>query len=454
MSDFTPTTFDPAQTMSNILGIQQKRQALQAGQLDIQAKQAELPGTQRHQAQMAAMANVVRNNPGKSTDELKDSIMAVGGDDAPDFLSRMYKIEDAQTQLKSAKSDLSAKNAGLFGNVLAAQVGYKGTGQDLKDRLDMAAAANPELKDMAEAAKAHIDAMPEVFAQPSKQRDLLIQNEALTYGGKNPQKAGTMDTGTQIQPVLTNENYGAVSPVGGAFNKENVQVLPTGQVGTVSRAGIAPVAGDANLTTAQAQTQNARAAGVTERVQQAQNQANQTVQTQDALTRAKAILESGEAPTTGKYASMVRDLKNAMASLGLDTKGADDMNTLTKNLARYEASRATASGLGGTDAARELAHTGSPSIALDNGALLGVVRQSLATEQALSAYANVQGKSKDPDVLAKNEADFRNIPKNIEAREYGMARNAEEANEMLRKFGMSADDMKKARAAVKEFDNR
>lgn len=149
-----------------------------------------------------------------------------------------------------------------------------------------------------------------------------------------------------------------------------------------------------------------------------------------------------------------RDVRNLLSTAGIDTQGADDTNSLVKNLARYEASRATQAGLGGTDAARELAHNGSPNVSIDNAALKGIVTQSLATEKALSAYANIQAKSRDPAQMAKNEADFRSIPNLIQGYEYGLARNPREAEEFLQKHGLSRADMARTRAAIKEFEGR
>jgi hypothetical protein len=150
----------------------------------------------------------------------------------------------------------------------------------------------------------------------------------------------------------------------------------------------------------------------------------------------------------------VKGLKNLMSSLGIDTQGADDMNTLTKNLARYEASRATQAGLGGTDAARELAHSGSPNTQLDNKALLGIVRQSLATEQAVASYANVQSKATTPQQLLQNEAAFRSIPNHIQAREFSMMRSPQEADAYLKSQGLTKAEMAVARQQVKQFDSQ
>jgi hypothetical protein len=191
-----------------------------------------------------------------------------------------------------------------------------------------------------------------------------------------------------------------------------------------------------------------------DRVSQAQAAANNTTQAQDALTRARTLLDDPNGPNAGTGFENKKAIMNFLSSAGIDTKGADDANTLMKNLARYEASRATQAGLGGTDAARELAHNGSPTVALDNKALKGVVTQSLATEKALAAYAGTQSKTQDPAALAKNETDFRNIPNLIQGYEYGLARNPKEADEFLTKHGISREDMGKTRQMIKEFEAR
>lgn len=208
-----------------------------------------------------------------------------------------------------------------------------------------------------------------------------------------------------------------------------------------------------NPTTAEASVRNAAAAGVSARVQHAQEAANNTIQAQDALSRARSILDLAD-PNTGSTFETKRKISNFLASVGIDTKGADDANSLVKNLARYEAARATQAGLGGTDAARELAHTGSPNVSIDPAALKGIVTQSLATEKALATYANIQAKASDPATLSKNEADFRSIPNLIEGYEYGLARNKEEADAFLKKHGLSAAEMRKTREKIKEFEAR
>lgn len=275
----------------------------------------------------------------------------------------------------------------------------------------------------------------------------------------SPVTAGTVDSGSSIMTGTFRNATGAFQPASeiAKATPQGVTVGPSGEVVRVAAGGAGlPTLGStaANLNTQQQTTYASQAKGVSDRVEQAKVAANNTVGAQDALTRAKTLLESPESPLTGTNFESFKSLKNTMSSLGIDTEGANDMNTLSKNLARYEAARATQAGLGGTDAARELAHAGSPNTSLDNKALLGVVRQSLASEQALSSYAKVQSKTTDPQALVKNEADFRNIPNLIQAHEYGMMKNQKEADAFLEKHGLSKAQMAKSRAAIKEFDSR
>jgi hypothetical protein len=268
-----------------------------------------------------------------------------------------------------------------------------------------------------------------------------INTQPLAPGGigpNGPPQAQGISPEARLPHIMSNAAGQAV-----AVNPQNPsQVAPVGGGGPL------------NPTTAQATIQNTAASGIATRVQQAQAAANNTVQAQDALSRARSILDNPGAPNTGGMFDAKKGIKNFLAGVGIDTKGADDANTLVKNLARYEASRATQAGLGGTDAARELAHNGSPNVSLDNAALKGVVTQSLATEKALATYANIQTKTKDPDALAKNESDFRNIPNLVQGYEYALARTPAEAEEFLKKHGLSRKEMAETRAKIKEFESR
>lgn len=291
----------------------------------------------------------------------------------------------------------------------------------------------------------------------------MLQMQAQSASEQQAQQnpvMGSFDTGTQILPYTANRATGIPQPTGQAINRQNVVATPAGPlaVSTPARGTLTPLATrgpqELNTTAAQQAVNVGSAQGITGRIQQAQAAANNTVQAQDALNRARTILDSPGAPNTGALVEWKRNIKNLLSTAGIDTQGADDTNSLIKNLARYEASRATQAGLGGTDAARELAHNGSPNISIDNAALKGIVTQSLATEKALSAYANIQAKTRDAGQMARNEADFRSIPNLIQGYEYGLARNPREAEEFLQKHGLSRTDMARTRAAIREFEGR
>jgi hypothetical protein len=300
---------------------------------------------------------------------------------------------------------------------------------------------------------------------------ILPAGSTVGPGGIATPQGAQVDTGAQIQPGTTAPALqgGAFTPSGAPIQKVTPPTVTTNAAGQLVRvapggagASVVPTASapgaqpgqpqqNANPNQAQALGQRGQAEAVSQRVSQVQAQAATTVQAQDALSRAKAILESGQSPDTGSGFEQKKYLKNAMSSLGIDTQGADDMNSLAKNLARYEASRATASGLGGTDAARELAHNGSPNTQLDNKALLGIVRQSLASEKVLSGLATVQSKTNDPQQQLQNEAAFRQIPHPIETVEYMMSRDKQEAEKYLQEKGLSHKDVAASAAALKQF---
>ena len=298
---------------------------------------------------------------------------------------------------------------------------------------------------------------------------ILPAGSTVGPGGLQTPQATTVQTtgGTQgavAAPALAGGGLRTAGPVVAApptvatnATGQMVRVAPGATAASVIPTAAAPgapagqPAQNANPTTAQAIGQRGQAEAVSQRVAQVQAQAANTVQAQDALNRAKAILESPESPNTGVGFEKVKNLKNIMSNLGIDTGSANDMNTLAKNLARYEASRATASGLGGTDAARELAHNGSPNTQLDNKALLGIVRQSLAAERVLAGYANVQSKTNDPQAQLNNEAVFRSIPHPIETMEFLMSRNQKEADEYLKEHSLQKADIAKSAKALKDF---
>lgn len=451
-------------TINTILGLKQRQQSLQTGAYhqDVAKNEAQTSDMVMGERQKVAAYLSNPANKGKKTEDMADDIHAIAPTTGEDYLSKLRDAEVTHTGLESARNKLSADRQARIGQLVGSFAGSPLSNADIGSKLDEMVSQDPKLVETVYYAKrslAHVPDPtsaqdPQAAAQAASVRDKLFAQAEYGFTNGSPLAGGVRDQGTTATPVATSAVTGAQTPTGPAYDKTQIGTAGTGQAAVIGPKGVNVIGGPANTTTAQQIGAQGQAKGVTERVQQATAQANNTVQAQDALSRAKAILESPESPSTGGGFSKIKDLKNLMSGLGIDTQGADDMNTLAKNLARFEASRATAAGLGGTDAARELAHNGSPNTALDNKALLGIVRQSLAAEKALSMYAGVQGKSNDPEKQAKNEADFRNIPHLIEAHEFGLLRNKDEADEFLKKHGLTAADMKKARDAVKEFGSR
>ena len=470
-------------TFSGILGLQKQRQELQTGQYHQQTAQAEAIKSQQSAKEVQAGAQLLADpvgnglvdeegNPTKGAYSIIKSVMPTSGDER---YQSLLKTAQGHVEFRSAVQNLSQNEQGYVSSRLAGiaadpdahisdvvngindlQAQFKGTAEEasVKRLVGVMKSAIDDSGD-----KHGMDGVRKVITGFS--RGALGNAGISGSGGVAAPSMSTMQGPGGLQAVNTNPNApGGIGPRGAPMQQgvaPSVVQSPAGPLARVGNNGstmtpLTSAGPDLNPTHAQVNTQTGLAAGVTNRVSQTLATANNTVQAQDALTRAKAMLESKDAPTTGAAFERKKQLKNLMASLGVDVGGATDDNTLVKNLARYEAARATAAGLGGTDAARELAHSGSPNTQIDREALKGIVNQSLATEKALAAYASKQSKTKDPDQLTKNENAFRNIPNLIEGYEYGMARDAKEADAFLTRHGLSKADMKKTRAAIKAFE--
>ena len=470
-----PDSSQGINTMSGILGLQQQRQALQTGQYQQQSAQANAQMTQQDaQARAAAGSffknfDIAKHHGDDGTLDLDSALTSsefkATGDSAPEIAKSLLAIKNSQLAAKSSLAGLnstlrdqfSSQVAGLAQDPDVKSGNQTGRGKVLDAIDQFGKVGGPDAQRVAGVYGQVLQNTP-----PAKMGQALqnLQLQAKAAGDQLPQP-GIRDTGTQIQSGAVAPGSGAFTPAGAAIDRQSVVDTAAGPkaVVTPARGIMAPLktAGsgpELNVTTAQATTQNTAAAGVAQRVQQAQAAANNTSQAQDALTRARTILDKPDAINSGAGFEWKKTVRNVLASAGIATNEADDANTLVKNLARYEASRATQAGLGGTDAARELAHNGSPNASLSTDALKGVITQSLATEKALSTYANIQSKTKDAGQLAKNEADFRSIPNLIQGYEYGLARTPAEADEFLKKHGLTRAEMAASRKAIKEFEGR
>jgi len=455
--------------LSSIIGIRQAQQNLATGALQQQGIAANVQQDQQRNRELQAAQQLAIQGAkgGKYTKEdgtldrssLANDISAIGPY-AQAMSGQLLSQANEVIANQQAHQNLTVARKKEIGDTFASLAADPQVDNtkfiDAVERLRQAHKDDPEFSRMLTSMTTHYPGT----AAPDQQRQLLGRWSAAATG--EPQTtSGTVDTGTQIQPVGVNRFGTGMTPAGAPINKQTMVTTPAGPlaVATPAKGTVAPLATagggqDLNPTAVQQRVNIGTAEGVTGRVQQAQAAANNTVQAQDALTRARTILDSPNAPNTGALVEWKRNVKNFLSSAGVDTQGADDTNSLIKNLARYEASRATQAGLGGTDAARELAHNGSPNVSIDNAALKGIITQSLATEKALAAYANIQAKTRDAGALARNEADFRNIPHLIQGYEYGLARTPAEAEEFLKKHGLSRAEMARTRQAIKEFEAR
>lgn len=471
-------------TLSGILGLRQQQQGLQQQQQAIQIGQQQLQQEQLKTAQQQGVQSFFQAwDPSEhvgddgSTDldsALQSKQFKAAGNAKPAIMQALLDIKNKQLGNKQALSTLNSDLVRQFGTGMGALATDEDVVADKTDpktgvntgraKIDQFLGNFSKLSpDAARVAQIYgpitQHAPPGKLSKGVQAMQLQAQSASEQQAQQNP-VPGSFDTGTQILPTVTSRATGVPQLTGQAVNRQNVVSTPSGPlaVATPARGTLQPLSTpsqpELNVTTAQATTQNTAAQGVANRVQQAQAAANNTSQAQDSLNRARVILDQEGSPNTGALFEWKRAAKNFLSSAGIDTSGADDTNTLVKNLARYEASRATQAGLGGTDAARELAHNGSPNVSLDNAALKGIITQSLATEKALAAYANVQSKTRDAGQLAKNEADFRSIPHLIQAYEYGLSRTPAEAEEFLSKHGISRAEMARARQAIKEFESR
>lgn len=504
--------------LSSVLGLQQQRQALQTGAITQQTagavqRQQEL-AAQKQEGVQSFFKNwdpSAHLGPDGTTDlnsVLQDPQLKASGNAMPDIVQSLLDIKNKQLGVKQQLSTLNGDQIKQF----ATQMGALAKDPDVvADKTDPTTGVNPGRAKVNEALSNFGQLSPDsarigqIYGQgvqhapPGKLSNVIqayqLQGQSASeqQAQQNPQQlaVGTgaatdiynvnkasglqpgqkpaaavpnapppgfsvvVDPRTQ-NPYLLNAQTGEARDLGHGYPGKTpaTPASPSTSATTPPATPKTPSSIPEPYKPGQAQLTPELTKALGDRVSQAQSAANNTTQAQDALERARTLLDNPNGPDTGTGFENKKAILNFLSSAGIDTKGADDANTLMKNLARYEASRATQAGLGGTDAARELAHNGSPTVTLDNKALKGVVTQSLATEKALAAYAGTQSKTQDPAALAKNETDFRNIPNLIQGYEYGLARSPKEADEFLTKHGISREDMGKTRQMIKEFEAR
>jgi hypothetical protein len=479
--------------MSQLLQIKQQQQAL-AGQ------QAQVQQEQQSARQRAALAQykwgtLLDDRGFVSIDKALDpqyGLADAAGDQFPDILQGLQASRAGQIGAQKSLFDLNEDQRVAVGQMIAPLFTDPDINADPKD---------PEFKEKNDRAKQKLNAaliqlhdthgdsiLPAISAYskplknappgglPDQLRAMLLQTEdaskqvalqqptlvnagdrledvnPITKGRSKDIRLGiapgmsTMIDPRTGNPLAINQQSGAIGNLGEGFPGAPPSQAPQhwSQASPTRPAGM-----PAPFVPGQKEATETQAAGVATRAKDAQEKADSSAQAIDSLSRARTILD-GNIDTGGGFEAITK-MKNALSGIaGFDNAGTD-ANSLVKNLARYQASRATSVGLGNTDAARELAEKGSPNTKINKDALKGIVTQSLAVEQALLGFAKIQTASNDPQQLIANEREFRSTPHLIQAYEYGLARTPEEAEEFLKHHNLDADDIGKSRAKLKKL---
>lgn len=303
---------------------------------------------------------------------------------------------------------------------------------------------------------------PGGIAEPTP--TILSTGGALVPGAQAPVAAaqpgkftpGGAPVATTMQPHVvtqpgTNAQYivwpnGSVTPVGaggappGQGAPATAAGQPAGSAGPQAQNWWQPAPGQAQYLAGNVQA-------LVQRVQAGEAAANTAPTAIDALERSRSILDKGV--WTGTQFSLFKDLKNTMASLGVDTGGAQNASELAKNLARYEASRAGT--VGQTDAARSLYEAGAPNTKMDAAAVRNVILQSLGVERMIQGYGKLMTTAPNPQVALQREQAFRSVPHLVMAYELGFMKNAKETDEMFRRYGVSGPELAKSAAELKKL---
>lgn len=459
---------NPIQTFSNVLGLRQQQLAIQQAQANVQsaqagAAQAQQQNQELQQAQSLATAaknGAYRNQDGSlNTQKLSEDVQNIGpyaANYANQIVSRANEMVANQTAINS----LNTNEQQQLSDVFLSLAGDKNlTHSEIIDSLNAAVERNPQF---ARIALSWASGIPP--NANSAQLQQLMKQFALASHSTSAQPQISLTQGPGGLQITQTNPY---SPLGAGVQGKPVpqglspQIITQPGTGGVFKVGpgtnVTPVGGGQqppppqNPTQPQKQNwwqpapfqmqmyqQNVDA--LVKRVQAGVQAANTTPQALDALDRMRAILDQGT--WTGTAFSGFKDLKNLAASIGLDTTGAQNASELVKNMARYEAARASA--VGDTDASRALVEAGSPNFKMDANAVKSVVLQSIGNERIIQSYANLMQSAPTPQVAMQREQQFRSIPHLLQMLELGELHSKPEVDEFLKRYDLSGKELAKS----------
>lgn len=479
------------QTISSLLGLKQQQLALSQQQLDIQQRQQTLSSLTSQASQAAIHTQNLQNlqsvnwnqfstSDGYDIQAAEQKALQVGGADGPPFVERLATMSQQGTAAKKAFFDLNQE----YQAPIRAALGTWGadpnaTVADLATRFDQIEGTVPKENQGAIRTIANntlsLLTGPETLSgaprSPQQQHAMavafsragLTESEVGGPGGLATPVPGAVASGAYNIPTATNRMTGARTSQGGAI----AEVLPPTVVSPHPGAGPPTVIGGAggtpnaptspakgggqmpNWWTAaanNAQLNQVNVAALGSRIAAGNQAANAAPTAIDALERSRAILDQSGV-STGTLFPGIKDMRNALASMGVDTSGAQNMSELAKNLARYEASRAGS--VGDTDAARSLYEAGAPNTKMDKAAVNAVILQSLGIERMIQGYAKAVGGAPSAQEAMAAEQKFRSIPHLVQAYELGFMRNKAEADEFFGRYGVSGRDLAKSAAELR-----
>lgn len=475
---------NPIQTFSNVLGLRQQQLAIQQQQAGVQTLQAEAAQANQKNQELTALHNFTMNAVNNSaylntdgtlnTQKFERDAMSVAGTYGQAYIGQALNNANESVQNRKSLLDLSNDQRKTIGGYLGSVAADpNATKKSFLDAIENARGVSSD-----PSYQRSIDGMlmnlPNIYQMnPAQQsqalrtyaRNIAIATESPTASISGP--SITLTPGrkplttniTQTNPLspMGTGNVGKSVPIG--IGTDMVTQPGTGAPNVVSGTGQAfPIGGNQQNQSPQTPTtqtakqnwwnpapfqiemykQNVDA--MVKRAQSGIQAANTAPQALDALDRMRAILDEGT--WTGTAFSGFKDLKNLAASIGLDTTGAQNASELVKNMARYEAARASA--VGDTDASRALVEAGSPNFKMDANAVKSVVLQSIGNERIIQSYANLMQSAPNPQVAMQREQQFRSIPHLLQMLELGELHSKPEVDEFLQRYDLSGKELAKS----------
>ena len=376
-------------TLSGLLGVQQQRQQLQTGQY-LQAgaqaesqqagqKNQELQGLAQFSANAVKDPKYLNEDGSLNVQKFQQDALAVAPVYGPPSIGQITSNAQEGAQIRRTLQALSKDQNAVLVNGLKGLANMPGgaTKSDVLNWTDQVESNNKDPGIHRAIKNLLIGMHPDENGGYSG----FAAKAAAGLGGLSMQEPGQMALVGAVQPGTTTTlgpNVGQFSATGAPVPTVTPATNTTNAAGQIIHiptggAGLPSTGTAGNPTTPQVSYAQSQAQGIGTRQNVANEQANQSPQALDALSRARAILDKGT--WTGTEFSGFRALKNALAGVGIKTEGATNANELVKNLARYEATRAN--GVGNTDAARSLFETGSPNTKVDAEAAKNIITQAM-----------------------------------------------------------------------------